>query len=221
MKSFEALLAELQAPLDAVWAAIAQEARGRTLTRVLFVAPERRAGTTTIAAAAAYGLARNLRARVALVETDVERPGLAKLVGLAPENGFADVLEGRTTIDACRRPAPGVADLSIVHAGKGRAPLPGELAGETARDALKQLGQGQRFLVVDAPPLVERADARMLFDAVDGAVLVLRARGSERTEAKQALEILRDARVPVLGAVLNRYKSDMPFAKRATATADR
>jgi tyrosine-protein kinase Etk/Wzc len=211
MKNLDALFADVQLPLDGLWATIAQEAGTRSLARVMFVAAEPGAGTTVVAAATAFGLARNLRTRVGLFEADVERPGLGRLIGMSSEPGLSDVLDGRSTLEEARRAVPECEGLTVVTAGAQRYARSGELASEQARAVLRMLGEERRFLIIDAPPLLERADSRLLFPQIDAAVLVLRARATRRNDARRALEILQEARVPVLGAVLNRYTSDLPF----------
>ncbi len=66
-------------------------------------------------------------------------------------------------------------------------------------------------MIIDAPPLIDHPESRILLEYVDGVVLVLRARSSESDAAQKTLRFLEEAGVPVLGSVLNRFKSDMPF----------
>jgi Mrp family chromosome partitioning ATPase len=59
------------------------------------------------------------------------------------------------------------------------------------------------FVVVDSPPILPFADTRFLAVLCDGAVLVARARITDRKSFEQASELLAQLSVPVLGVALN------------------
>src|SRR5215470_3516715 len=71
------------------------ERSGRPLGRVVIVtSPSRGDGKTTTALHLGTALSRGLGRRVAVVDGDLSRPGLAPMLGLGSSRGVADVLDG-------------------------------------------------------------------------------------------------------------------------------
>ena len=66
------------------------------------------------------------------------------------------------------------------------------------------------YVLIDAPPLNICNDAVVLGGLSDGVVLVLKANSSRRDTARQALEQLRAANIPIFGAVLNQRTFPIP-----------
>ena len=178
--------------------------------RILFVSPVSGTGTTTIATWTALGLARNTGERVALVEMNGFSPALASYVDIPPQPGVVDVIDGHVEVgDALRNASvPGLEVLT----GHGERPM-GEHDFNPKRLSalLDQVCENHQFTIIDGPPLLEHHGARLLLPLVDGAVLVLRSGRTRKREAQNAVEILEQAGVPILGSVLNRFRSDMPF----------
>lgn len=215
LAAFERSIQRAGAEIDGLWSRIAALQRDDRPLRVLFLAAEHGAGTTTLAAAAALGLARNLHAATTLVELDVEHPGLASRLGLAGSPGLSEVLDGRVPIAEACTPVPGCPDLLVLPAGASRASVRGELASHLAQSAFSALERQAKFVVFDSPPLPASAATRVIASHADVAVLVVRARSTELAAAREATAVLTNARVPLLGAVLNRWITDAPFARRA------
>ena len=67
---------------DSIWSTLGQMRFPSTPARILFTSPDARAGTTVMAAAAAFGLARNLRCEVTLIEAHLERPALGRYLAM-------------------------------------------------------------------------------------------------------------------------------------------
>jgi len=207
----EGMQREVQSVADAVWARAGRQVQGRRPVRVLFVGMEAGAGSTTIAAATAMSLARNHRSRIHLIETDVENPQLAGYLEIPNEPGLVDVLEGTASSEECLRPHPDCSELWVLPAGKARPSVPGELCTDSVIAFLERVSAHSRCVILDAPPMKGRRDSRALLEQVDYVVLVLAARKTSKSSVENALRLCEDFGVPVLGAVLNRYRSDLPF----------
>lgn len=182
---------------------------------VVFGAPRRDAGTTLVAAAAALGLARNLRVEVTLVEADLREPSVAGYLGLSPGPGLSEVLLGEAELDGVLRSVPGCPWMRVLQGGRARESPPGEFATAEARALIARLVGDGSYVVFDSPPILDHPESRVLLEYVDGLVLVLRARTTLTRDARRALELVEQVGVPVLGAVFNRYKSDMPLGFRS------
>ena len=69
---------------------------------------------------------------------------------------------------------------------------------------LASLGEKAGYIVIDAPPVLEAADATLLAAAADATVLVVGAGSTRRRQLVKARERLAAAGVAPIGAVLNR-----------------
>lgn len=201
-------LLEMSEPLWPEFAAMAPQG---TRTRLLFVAPHAGAGTTTLSLATGLGLATNLRRPVMVVELNLRRPGLAKLLGTAESPGLTEVFEGKARIEQAIHAPPGTEFLRILPAGAARAPRPGEFAPDTLWAAFSSAANAAQFVILDAPPLLEETAARSLFSNVDGAVLVVQARKTVKRDAQKAVRMLQRAGVRIMGTLVNRYVNDLLF----------
>lgn len=205
------LLPELQADIDEVWTKLVQVQARTGSGCFLFTGADADAGTTILTACVALSIALHRGEEVLLVETDVENPKVAGYLGIPGAPGLAEYLVGDGTLTECQHFVEECPRLRVLPAGPGRRPVPGELASERMT-ALFEASRGRdRFLVLDAPPIHSHPEDRVLLDHVDGVVLVLRARTSRRDVAQKSIDICEAAGVPVLGIVLNRFRSDLPF----------
>ncbi|MBI1849680.1 MAG: CpsD/CapB family tyrosine-protein kinase [Planctomycetes bacterium] len=208
--AFDGFVAALRDTVDTLWANLL-EGSGATggPEKILFASATHGEGTTTIAACAAVGLAMHMRQTVALLEANYHTPGLAFHLGLAPSPGFADALHKKAPIERAQRASP-IPGLVVYPAGSASSVSPGELASATADEILAHVESTGRFVLIDAPPLLVHPEGRLLLRHVDAAVLVVSACDTKRGEAESAKRILDSAGVRVLGAVLNRYRADVP-----------
>jgi len=207
-------LSQLEPLVDAVWTQIAAQAQGRAHTRVLFTSPSPKAGTSLITAATAAALARNLRSQVLVVETNLRNPGMAGFAGIEGTPGFSDLMLGHADLEGVTREVPGVSGLFVIPAGSPRAAIPGEFAARAAQELFRSLATRCRFVLFDAPPLLEHREARSLLTFADHAVLVLRAREASKADTTALVELIRKTGVPILGTVLNRHVPELGFLER-------
>ncbi len=179
---------------------IARLAVRRPLRAVAVTSAGRREGRTTTAANLALTAAQEGRSTV-LVEADLRRPSLARLLGLAPRAGIADVLAGRAELaQATIRLGP----LAVVVAGEDRDPG-ALLRGPAAAALLDQLRAAYELVVLDAPPALAFSDGDRLSGDADAALLVVRAGATPRQVVRLALEALGDR---AAGIVLNDVDPD-------------
>jgi capsular exopolysaccharide synthesis family protein len=203
----EARLVALAAPDSAaagqyrvLYQRVLRLAARRTLHALAVTSAGRGEGRTTTAANLALTAAQDGRATV-LVEADLRRPSLARLLGLAPRPGVADVLAGRAELgQATARLGP----LAVVAAGEDRDG--GALLRTAAAAALlDQLRAAHELVVLDAPPALAFADGDRLAGDADAALLVVRAGTTPRQVVALALEALGDR---AAGIVLNDVDPD-------------
>ncbi len=157
-------------------------------------------GKTLTAVNLALTLGQDPDRRVLLVDADLRRPRVHQVLGLEQSPGLADLLHGRETPDRLARPVHG--GLDVVPAGTPGG-HPGELlAGDELRRAVAEWRRRYDFVLLDTPPVHPIADVAFLADAVDGYVVVVRARKTSREQLEQLEEHLPLEKI--VGSVLNR-----------------
>ena len=106
---------------------------------------------------------------------------------------------------------PGLEALQVIPGGTTHRVAAGEFVAPEARELLDAVTAHSSIVLVDAPPLLEYPETRALLRHVDGVVLVLRSRSARKAAVRRAMERIEEAGVEVVGSVLNRFKSDVPF----------
>lgn len=208
---FERLIDTVRPLADTIWSNLASVKGREGPARIMVTSVEGRSGNTLISTACALGLARHTRQPVTLIEAQLRRPAVADFLELESGPGLGELLAGANSVEDCLRPMPGCPDLTVLPAGAGRDPIRGELAAKEAREVLTSLFSKGRYVILDAPPLLESNGARILLEHVDGVVLVLKAGSSRKDHVREAADIIQKAGVEMHGTVLNRFRSPLPF----------
>jgi len=159
-------------------------------------------GKTTMAVNLAAMLA-SLGSRVVIVDCDMRRPACHRAAGVPNEPGFVQCLTGRVELRDAILPVPGVANLSVVPCGP-IPPNPAELlSSPLAAGLLGRLRGEFEYVILDSPPLLSVADARILSTVSDAVALVVRAYETSYDAVRRARSLLYDAGARILGVALN------------------
>ncbi|OLC99409.1 MAG: hypothetical protein AUH86_02560 [Acidobacteria bacterium 13_1_40CM_4_58_4] len=175
---------------------------------VVLTSPSSGDGKTTVACNLAIAMA-EIGRKVLLIDGDLRRPRLHKVFG-APNNwGLSDVLWGDTPLET----------LPISHLVRetevaGLSLLPGGSCGITPTNLfysprmarfLKRMRKEFEMVMIDAPPMIHLADARVLGRHADGVILVMRAGQTTTESALYASQRFAEDGTRVLGTVLNSW----------------
>jgi capsular exopolysaccharide synthesis family protein len=182
----------------------------RPLRSVLVTSAKPAEGKSTVALALAMALSLSGK-RVLLVDADLRKPSLHRLLGIDNSVGLTDLLCGdRTLPDLVRTIVlPGSTgsnfSLDVVTSG----PRPANLF-ETMETALPKVdvsswGGDFDHVLLDSPPILAVRDALVLSQTVDGTLFVMRPGAVSEKEAGQSRSRLQEAGCHVIGAVLNRF----------------
>ncbi len=190
----------------------------RAVRTLVITSPRPGEGKTTVASNLAIALAGTER-RVLLIDADLRRPRLHAVFDLANTSGLSELLCAHSSVLELAAQqmvkATKIPNLSLLPSGPGADGIFNRLYSARVRGLLGRFREAFDYVIIDTPPALEAADARVLARSSDGVIVVLRANRSRTTEALEtASQFLRD-RVPVIGAVLN----DWPA--RAARAADR
>lgn len=156
-------------------------------------------GKSTVAANLAATLAET-GASVCLVDADLRRPSLARILGLVRDAGLTTVLIGQAEV---RQVLQSAGSFSVLSSG-AVPPNPAELLSTAKlRSVLNSLTEMFDHVVVDTSPTLLVADTSVIAPVVDGFLLVVRAARTSRGQIADTVRSLQRAGTPVLGAILN------------------
>lgn len=161
--------------------------------------------TTTIAnLAVALAQAGN---KTLVVDCDMRRPVLNKLLKVEREPGLAEVLEDKVDWHAHVK-ATEVENLFVLPAGKVPS-NPSELLGRVHMAAiLAEMKQEYNFVLCDVPPILVVSDAALLASHLDGVLILIRSGRAVGQEVTRAREQMERVGGKVLGAVFNAYSGE-------------
>jgi succinoglycan biosynthesis transport protein ExoP len=158
-------------------------------------------GKSTVAANAALALAAS-KLSVLLIEADLRRPTLARVLDLPPELGLTNVIAGDVKVDDALIPY-GPDRLDVLLAGD-LPPNPSELLESSSTvELLDELRAGYDVVIIDGPPLNPVADAAVLAGLFGGVIFVVGARRVRARDVRRAVQRLDTVGATVQGVVLN------------------
>ncbi len=141
--------------------------------------------------------------RVLLVDCDMRRPTAHFTFRLSNGIGLSTVLAKKTTVEKATHSTQ-IENLDLIAAGP-IPPNPSELLSSKMMDrVLEELKTNYDIIILDAPPMMQVADTRLLARKVDGVVLVVGCDKSDRQMVVKAKEQLTLAEAHILGVVLNK-----------------
>jgi capsular exopolysaccharide synthesis family protein len=175
--------AQLQRGIRSVTVASAVEAEGKTLS----------------ATNLALTLSRSFRKSVLLVDADLRKPAVHRLLQLENGVGLSDVLKqpgGPLPMQTLS------STLSVITSGHPDPDPVGLLASDAARQFLAETRDRFDWVVVDTPPIVLFPDAGLIAGRLDTSVMVVSAATTATPVAAKAVAAIGASRI--LGIILNR-----------------
>jgi len=171
---------------------------------------------------------RDAGARVVVVEADLRRPALGRMLAVEGSGGLAEVLLGTMRLEdvmqSVAAPNPssspnsqgsgaavttvvtsrGTGSLSALLSGDSVDNPPALLARPAMGELLRSLADDYDHVLIDTPPPLEVSDVMPLLPIVDGIIMVARVGHTRDQSARLLAQLLgRTASAPVLGLVAN------------------
>ena len=173
---------------------------GNPVSVLLVTSAAARDGKSLTVANLGIAMAQEFQRRVCIVDANLRRPQLHRLLGVPDTPGLADVLAGRVPLDAAFV-AIEAHHLTVLPAGTTPA-HPAELLGTmTMRRVIDALRGRFDIVLIDAPAAVPLADVGVLQPLVDSVILVVRAGITTKPAIHDTIAALDGGRL--LGVVLN------------------
>ena len=159
-------------------------------------------GKTTTVANMAITYA-NLGKKTLLIDTDLRRPVVHKVMDLDKEPGITNYLaENIGDFNELVKPTD-IKNLFAVTSGI-IPPNPSELLGsQRMADLIYNLEKDWDMILFDSPPLVAVTDATMVSKAIDCIVIVVKVGQTDKKAFEHTIQSLRNVNAPIQGVVLN------------------
>ena len=174
----------------------------------IITSPNSGEGKTTVTINLGVALSKS-KQRVVLVDGDLRKPGLHKNFLVENGLGMRNVL--REEIDVASAPLSTFCkqtvqpNLNLITAGTGSEEVVELLHSGAANALFKRLSQEFDVVLIDTPPMLHMADARILAANTDGVILVFRAGITGRDQAADAVDLFTNDQVPLIGSILNDF----------------
>lgn len=193
------------APYDMLRTRVIQQAQANGWKRIAVVSPAPGSGKTTTLANLAFSLARQGDYRTTVLDFDLRRVTLARMLAQKVEHTMADVLEGRVPF----------AEHGLRHGlnlafGLNSEPVaaPAELLqSQRARQTLAEIEAIYQpdFVLCDVPPLLAADDSHGFLKNVDCALIVVAAEETPMSQIDVAERQVAEL-TQVMGVVLNKCR---------------
>ena len=141
--------------------------------------------------------------RVTLVDCDLRKPELHRLCGLPNEVGFTSVASGARTLQTCYQETD-VPGLRVLTSGPTAANPFKMLNSRAGRAVIHQVIQEADFVIIDTPPALMLADARIVSTLTDAVILVISSQGARKREIARVRDLMAQTGSELLGTVLNK-----------------
>lgn len=192
------------AHFDVMRTKLLQQVRGKGWNRIAITSPGPNCGKTMIALNLAFSLARQHDVRCIVIEMDLRRPSMARILGDRSGHQLAEVLAGTAVTDHLighgRNLAFGTNRKPVAHSAE-------LLQGPEAAAALDKIEARYQptLMLFDMPPMQISDDTMAAMGLMDAALLVGAAESTTVAEIDRCEQELA-SRTNVMGVVLNKCR---------------
>jgi receptor protein-tyrosine kinase len=163
-------------------------------------------GKTTVVSNLGIALA-EIGNKVLLIDADLRRPRLHKVFDQINSWGLSDVLREKNAIEELPLEVlvkkTAVPRLYLLPSGTSTDNIFGLLCSARMARLLPRFREEFDYVLVDAPPCLEFADARIIARYAEKLLLVVRADYTEKKTAQAAVQRLLLDGIPVMGVIFN------------------
>jgi capsular exopolysaccharide synthesis family protein len=145
-----------------------------------------------------------------IVDADLRKGRLARLLQAGDGPGLSEMLRGEAQLADCVMSTP-YPNLFFLPTGKAEPGQVGELLGRPElEEIVRELRKEYDYVIFDTPPINSTADAGSLGSVVGEAIVVVRMNKTRRESVDKAISLLHAANVETSGLVLTHRRYHVP-----------
>jgi capsular exopolysaccharide synthesis family protein len=165
-------------------------------------------GKTTVVGNLGIAMA-DINRRVLLIDADLRKPRLHRIFDLPNTWGLSDLLRRDTPIKeaplkSLTRPTE-IPNLHVLPSGPRAVSISNLLYSPRLSELLSRFREEFDTVLIDTPPVIHIADARVLARLSDGVILVVEAHQTTREIVWMACQSMLADGAPILGAIVNKW----------------
>lgn len=142
--------------------------------------------------------------KAVVIDADLRRPRVHSALGVENTQGLAELLDGKATIEQVLRTVEvNGRQLYYITAGQSNPNATELVRSRQMQLVLRGLAATFPLVIIDSPPVLPVADAKVLASMADKVLYVLRWRDTPREVVAHAVRQLRDVGGNIAGAVFN------------------
>jgi len=141
-------------------------------------------------------------ARVLLIDADLRRPSVHKILGVSNSVGLTNVLLGKTKLEDAIQTTP-QKGLDVLPSGKLPSSAMGILNSPQMKELVEDVRKRYDFVFFDSPPIMGVSDASILTSMMDMTLLVIQYRKYPQAMTIRARQMIDKVGGRLLGVVMN------------------
>jgi succinoglycan biosynthesis transport protein ExoP len=141
--------------------------------------------------------------RVLLVDADLKRPDIHRILDTPNSRGIAEVISGKATLEECVIQNAGWTGLSFLPSGGASADRPLSLYRDAMHDFVESAKTQYDIVIFGAAPMILNEQALLLMDYLDAMIIVVRNGITTHSALSRIVGRLESARISLTGFVLN------------------
>ena len=141
--------------------------------------------------------------KVILIDGDMRRPSIHRLLNLSLEPGLSAYLQGQASKEELVQPAVTARELPVIPAGMTPTQPTDLLVHSRMQELVETLRKEYQYILIDTPPVLAVADATAVASLVEGVICVIRSGRTHRDAALAGKQRLVDVGSRIIGGVLN------------------
>lgn len=153
----------------------------------------------------------NQMEKTLLIEADMRRPTMARILGLPPGTpGLANLIAGSNTLEECKQSLYGGIDTIVAGVVP---PNPLELISSAQfKNLIESLAEEYDRIIIDSPPVQAVSDSIVLSSFADSVIYVIKSDSTDAKIVEKGVGKLLQNAAPVRGVILNQV--DIQKAKK-------
>ena len=138
-----------------------------------------------------------------LVDADMRRPTLHKVLGVSRDVGLSSLLGATAVEETAILPAPDFPNLFVLPAGPSPNNPVELLDSDLLRKLVKQWRTQYDYVIIDSPPTLSVTDAVVISPEVDAVVMVVRSGQTTKDAVRRTRDTLYQVNARIIGIVMN------------------